>query len=182
MIFNKSCQIDAATGDDITRQSLTSAYLNVGAKMLEATNGHLGVRLPVTVEPGDVSGYVTDDAIKAARKAAGKGSEASIHANGSLAVPNGPTFPRPDYGRFPDLASVMPAYKAGDAGTVTVHFSPSLLADLCKAIGATTRTGMIGFTFKLPETEGRYKGRCLDPIVISTSESSAQAVLMPARG
>jgi hypothetical protein len=182
MIFDKTHQVDAIVSKDITRIHLTQAHLDIERKRLEATNGHMAVSTPVEIEPGDVSGPVSVDALQAARKAAGRAPTASIHCNGSLAIPSGPTFPRPDLQgmKFPPLPAVIPAVKPGDPGTFTINFNVEYLHRLAKAIGTD---GAISLTVEL-EKDGDGNPilkENLNPIVVTGSNPAVQAVLMPRR-
>ena len=55
--------------------------------------------------------------------------------NGSLAVPNGPTFPRPNDGlQFPRWQAVVPT----DAPVMTIALDVTMLARLADALGSKT--------------------------------------------
>ena len=182
MIFDKTHQVDAIVSKDTARIALCQAHLDVERKRLEAVDGHMAVSTPVEIEPGDVSGPVSVDALKAARKAAGKGATASIHCNGSLAVPSGPTFPRPDLQgiKFPSLPAVVPTIKPGDPGTFTINFNVEYLHRLAKAIGTD---GAISLTVELDKDDDGNPiiKENLNPLVVTGSNPAVQAVLMPCR-
>lgn len=98
MKVTKENKIEKCVADDRHNPKLQNVWLNVDGdnSTLIATNGRIMAKIPVTVEEGDVSGFITGDALQAARKLAKNGRTAQIHANGALAVANGPTFARPD--------------------------------------------------------------------------------------
>lgn len=101
-------KIESATaGKKEVRLMLQHLLLSVEAKTLTATNGHIIAIVPVEPEEGDTSGYITVEALKAARK-----SKQGPRVNGSLEIVEGASFPRPTEeqdGKFPDASKVMPA-------------------------------------------------------------------------
>ena len=103
--------------------------------VLVATNGRILAVVPVTAEREE-AGFVTGEALKAARKATPKKAETmELLCNGSLAVPNGPTFPRPNDGlQFPRWQAVVPT----DAPVMTIALDVTLLARLAEALGTKT--------------------------------------------
>jgi DNA polymerase III sliding clamp (beta) subunit (PCNA family) len=143
MQFNKSHDISGIIAKKDSRTHLTAAHLDVAGSRLVATDGHKLVCIPVTIEDGDTSGPVTAEAIKAAIKAAGRHCDAAIACNGSLAVANGPTFPRPgDLGQFPDFDRIIPK-----DGTAQIGINAEYLAAIQKAAGVKG----IGLQFALNE-------------------------------
>ena len=134
MQFNKSHDLSGIIAKKDISTYLNAAHLDVAGSRLVATDGHKLVCIPVTIEDGDTSGPVTAEAIKAAIKAAGRNGYAAIACNSSLAVANGPSFPRPDpddIGKFPDHEQIMPK-----AGTAQIGINAEYLAAIQKAAGA----------------------------------------------
>jgi hypothetical protein len=130
MKIHTDCQIEKVASKDKTRKVLNHVFLR-GDKLL-ATDGRSLIEFPVTLEEGDVEGYVTPDALKAARKGG-----ASIHANGSLALSNGQVFPRPlvsDLGSYPNCAQVMENADSKPI-TLSIAFDVGLLKNLADAFG-----------------------------------------------
>lgn len=184
---------------DATRPHLHNLHYDKGNQKLVATNGHAMAVVPVVPSDDDVAGWVTPDAMRAARKAAGKMSSGEIHANGALAVKDGPTFPRPGAlgVGFPPYEAVIPGYRQGDAGTVTVGIDAALLLELAKTLGAHKTTqgcALVHLTIKLPdvtyrpdiipvreETEHLVLGEMLDPMVVSVGNDPAVGIIMPVR-
>lgn len=173
MKFNRDCFVEKCISSDITRLHLASAHLDVEKKRLVATDGHCMAIVPIETDDHDVTGPVSADALKAARKAAKTNNgDAVIVANGAQVVPNGPTYARPDLMgcKFPPYEQVIPEYRTGADGTYTITFNVDLLAKVADAIG-TAKNGIITITCK----------GALDPIVVQTSATEAIGVLMPAR-
>jgi DNA polymerase III sliding clamp (beta) subunit (PCNA family) len=132
MQFDKSHDLSGIIAKKDSRTYLNAAHLDVDGSRLVATDGHKLVCVPVTIEDGDTSGPVTAEAIKAAIKAAGRTGYAAIACNGSLAVANGPSFPRPgDLGEFPGFDRIIPK-----EGTAQIGINAEYLAAIQKAAGA----------------------------------------------
>jgi hypothetical protein len=186
MIFDSAFQIEKVVSPDFTRGLLHYVYFDPSKKCLAATDGHCMAIVPATVEESDTEGPVTGEALKAARKAAGKRGTPTIALNGHQAIANGPSFPRPDMAgmSYPPIDQVIPEYRKGTEGTLTIAFSVDLLAKLAAAIGANDKTTIIEMTIKLPPTEGKDKGLVRDPLVIKSSngaDPAALGILMPCR-
>ena len=94
MKIHKSCLVEKVCSTDATRPALSAPFLR-GHHVI-ATDGHMLVALPVEREEHDVDGWVSVDALKAARKLDKQSDVASITANGVCALSNGATFPRPN--------------------------------------------------------------------------------------
>lgn len=178
-------EIDRIVSADTTRPALTHAYLNTDARRLIATDGHVMAVLPVEIGEHDVSGFVSVDAIKAARKSAPKGAPVEIAAIGALAVKDGPTFPRPGDGlRFPQYEQVLPSFQRGDEGTVSVALNLDYLLDLAQAIGAhKSEIGKVSNRSVILTLKTESDGRFLGPIVVEKNDkytdTTVRAVLMP---
>ena len=128
-----------------------------GKGELAATDGCKLIVLPVEVEPHDTDGFITADALKAARKAGRAtrrhGGIVRIVANGSQAVYDRPaedypeaeanskppavTMPRPTDGEFPKLDAVIPS-PFDDEKRTTVGLNAEFLAELQEALGASS--------------------------------------------
>lgn len=138
MKLPKNCKIEKATSTDSTRPAIGEPWLDVEAGKLVATNGRIIAVVPVEIEEGDASGYVTAEALKAARALVGKHLPLAIKANGSLALYNGVTFPRPgvdDLGQFPNWKQVIPEKQEKPA--IRIAFDVKLLSALCEAMGTS---------------------------------------------
>lgn len=160
MKFDKACKIEGCASDDTTRTALANVYYEPERKRLMATDGHCAVILPVFPDEGDHAGPISADALKAARKAAGKSATlATVLANGAQVVPGGPTFPRPPAVTFPPMDAVIPAHRPRGKGTVTFAVNVDLLAQVAAAMGTTHVT----LTITRPD---KKTGIMLDPIVV----------------
>lgn len=127
----------AVAGNKDGRYSIQNAYLDCEDEQpyLVATDGHILVAVPVEADKAE-HGFISPDALKAARK--GKGDVISVSCNGNLALPDGQTFPRPDSQgvTFPRWRAVMP--KADRPYVVKIGLNPTLLKNLADAMGAET--------------------------------------------
>ena len=101
----RNTKIESAVDSKEMRLHLTEPFLDVENKRLVATDGKILTAIKVEVEPDDVSGYISKDALVAARKIAKKYKEETIEirANGSLELKTGDKFNRRDLGTFPNV-------------------------------------------------------------------------------
>jgi hypothetical protein len=181
MKISTSCQIERLASTDISRPQLTNVWYDVDKKVAVATNGCAMAIIGVTPDDGDHAGYVSPDALKAARKLSKKNGDAVILANGVQEIPGGPTFPRPshDTWKFPPYEQVVPSFKAGDKGVFEVSFNPELLLDLVKALGGAAggkRSPIVTLTIKA--------GDGYNPILVDVGASKGPrdiGILMPCR-
>lgn len=139
MKLPKQILIEKACSGDAERPVLNSVYLALdgtgpnGPACLLATNGRIAAVVPVMADPSDTAGYVTADALKAARKCAGKLETAAFSANVVLKMLDGQEFARPDHGRYPNMDAAIPK----DETKWSVSLDPELLYSLAQAIGAS---------------------------------------------
>lgn len=133
---HKDCQIEKAISTDKTRKVLQNVYLKGHA--LWATDGRCMVRLPIEREEHDVDGFVTAEALKAARKVKSPSGEVSLSLNGVQALSNGQQFPRPtseQVGQWPNCELVY--YLAVEQKTnFKISFDLELLNKVADAMGA----------------------------------------------
>lgn len=143
MKLPKNAKIEAVCSTDETREVITHPYLEIkdGTARVIATNGRAIVAIPVEVEDGEESGWVSIPALAAARKAcASRGPEkdmASVHCNGTCRTATA-DFPRP----FKDDAMTFPNYRQcipneDQKGIMKLSFDVNLLAAVVKAAGGT---------------------------------------------
>jgi hypothetical protein len=206
MRLNKIYEIERAASKDLTRQHLCHCYLDVEKKRLVATDGHMLVSVPVTdldKSPGpcpqDESGFVPTDVIKQARKLTPKtfGGDTIVSANGEHVFIGGATAPRPSQKdcHFPPYEQVIPDYREGTPGTVTVALDAKLLLELAKAIGkGGGGAALVKLTFPIPgyvepedsaellwskaTAERVATADMLDPFVVEGADG-ALGILMP---
>lgn len=173
MKFPKKCMVEKVLCADEYRVALSYAHLDVKNKVLVATNGHAMAIIPVDLDATDTEGPVSEEAIKAARKAAVDGA-AEVVCNGHQVVPQGPTFERPEACSFPDYEQVVPKDVRKSVGV-----NAKLLWDACQAIGAfgSKDNGDAAVTISF--------GGPLDPIRVEKHDAltnrTAVAVIMPMR-
>jgi len=151
MKLPKNILIEKACSGDAARAILNSAYLQklenqIHPARLLATNGRILAVVPVLIGEHDSAGYVTQDALKAARKAAAKLNDMEFSCNSALTIKDGQTFSRPELGNYPNCDQVIPK----DETVYSVSLDPELLLSLAEAIGASR-----GVT---PEFIGQDKG------------------------
>jgi hypothetical protein len=114
--------------------------------------------------PSATEGYVTSDAIKAARALKQNGHVSVTIEKGKNTVGNGATFPAPDH-QFPDVDRIIPKFDAPG----TVRLNARFLHEIMQAIGG----GIEEVTLTL-------NGVVEDAIGINMN-CNAFAVLMPVR-
>lgn len=141
MRLHKKCKIEFAASKDKSRACLMEPYLEIregGFARIAATDGKILAVIPVECEDGETSGYVSADALKAARK--GKLPEAEIHCNGALQVQGGATFPRMDSTEFSfpkiDAVTVPPNQEIHGCQRVRLVINTALLSRLAEALGS----------------------------------------------
>lgn len=173
MKFASKYRPELAASDDTTRDHLCHVELDVAGKRMIATDGHRLVVVACEPDADDVSGPVTEDALKAARKLAGRSQgDAFLHANGTLVTYGGPTFPRPSRETpFPTVDRVVPkGMNEGDKGTHTFRVNARYIAEIAKAMG----TENIAITVKTRDA--------LAPIMVRPcGDDAAFALVMPVR-
>lgn len=110
------------------RPLLSHVHLNVDDEMLEATDRKSIVRIPVEVEPDDVSGLVSTDALSAGRK------DERLKCLPETLETDEVSFKRPEEeGAYPDLAAFIPA---DDQIVWRVGLSVQALAKVSAALAA----------------------------------------------
>jgi hypothetical protein len=172
MKLPKNILIEKACSGDASRPVLNSVYLERmedGRSRLLATNGRIAAIVPVLCEEGDASGYITADALKAARKAAGKLETASFTANGVCKMPDGQEFARPDLGKYPNVNQVIPKNETA----FTVRLDPELLYRLAESIGASRGVSLeIIVDTAMPNANHAIRVRPLDNPRAETAKGS----------
>lgn len=177
MQLNRNSKIELAASKDSSRQHLAHPYLDVEARVLVATDGVRLVKHPVEVHRADVSGYISSDALKAARKLARRSPEIVIRAGAkTLELLDGTTMPRPTSEHsFPPYDRVIPDYSGQT--TVTVGLDAKLLFELCQAMGGNANDGTaVMLTFPIPHTAD---AKMKDAILVKRSDVDVVGILMP---
>jgi DNA polymerase III sliding clamp (beta) subunit (PCNA family) len=171
-------KIERAVSKDQSRPVLTDPALVIDESgetpvgYLCATDSYKLVLIPVELEEGDVAGPVPLEAVKAAIK----DCHGYVHANGAAALPDGPSYPRPD-GKFPDALALLPDT---DARRFEVGVSAKYLADVAAAMGTET----VRLSFLVTD-----EGIQLRPILVTPlagagkrgAVEGARAIVMPIR-
>lgn len=138
MKIHKACKVESIASTDATRYSITEPFLSIkdGAARLVATNGKAMAILPVLLDEGDVQGYVSGAALKAARKTDKRCENITVFLNGVAKLADGATLPREGQAKdatFPNWEQVNP--KDESAHTTTIAFDAKLLWELAQAMG-----------------------------------------------
>jgi hypothetical protein len=197
MNISRDYEIERVVSKDTSRTHLCHCYLDVEKQRLVACDGHAIAVVPVsglTESPGDCpndeSGFVSVDALKAARKGTSKRQDHVVmSANGKHVLQNGTTMPRPvviNGMSFPPYEQVLPKERKTDENMVTFAFNAELLVQLCKAIGADPCNVSLTIPNPSRDPDAMYFDSqlhhvaMLDPIVVE-GKDGAVGVLMPCR-
>jgi len=138
-------KVCAKTSD--RRTQIHHCELDADKGYLWATNGHIAARLKVVTDERDTSGPISQESIGAAvavQKATNQ-KDAQVIANGSLEIPHGPSFPRPET-KFPDAASILNNLSESTE-KLTVTIDVQLLHDLAAALSHDGKPGKVKLTF-----------------------------------
>jgi hypothetical protein len=153
MKTHKNCQVEKAISTDKTRKVLQNVYLKGDA--LWATDGCCMVRLPIEREEHDVDGFVTAEALKAARKVKSPSGQVSLSLNGVQALPNGQQFPRPtseQMGQWPNCERIY-NLAVEQKTNFKISFDLELLNKVADAMGAEA----VCLEFEAPDKPIRVK-------------------------
>jgi hypothetical protein len=130
------------------RFNLVDPYLDVAAGVVVATDGHRLVAVPVETDPNDVSGYVSRELFKIARRKVKLGP-AAIEDRAEI-MTTGIVWPTEQAREFPEWRKVVPRWDERTPGTVTIALNATLLKGLADALGGD---GIVALTMKLDESE-----------------------------
>lgn len=178
---------EKVSSKDKNRPQLAHPYLDVDAGKVVATNGHSLVAVPVDVDGHDVSGYLAGELLKIARRTCGKDVVEAEIRDRTRIVPHDIEWPcNTTTGcTFPDWRKVLPSFKPGDPGTVTVGVDARLLRQIADALGGE---GGVTMTFRLDSVNADKgvsdEGVVLEPQIIVRSRFGRDGevgVLMPLR-
>lgn len=177
MELDKQLKPELFVTKDLTRAWCTECHLDVQAKRIYATDGHRLIAVPASCENDDTSGWVSAEALAAARKLAKHQPCLTITANGSLhtgAGRSGPNFPRRSqhdatFPRVAQLLSPPPTAKA-----LTFGVNANYIADCAKAMG--TVNVQITVYYERGESHTSH------PLFIGcSSQPEVQCLVMPVR-
>jgi hypothetical protein len=138
-------KVCAKTSD--RRTQIHHCELDADKGYLWATDGHIAARLKVVTDERDTSGPISQESIGAAvavQKAANQ-KDAQVIANGSLDIPHGPSFPRPET-KFPDAASILNNL-SDSTEKLAVTIDVQLLHNLAAALSNDGKPGKVKLTF-----------------------------------
>jgi hypothetical protein len=152
-----------------------------------ATDGSMLVVVPVEVESGDVSGPLQARVFEEAHDLDGVAESVSVKAGDfRVSVDDDVSFRRvqlPIDCKFPDWKAVLPTFKRGDSGTVSVALDSKKLDAIHEALRRFGNYGVV-LTFKVDGTEA-----ALEPILVNLNnaehidaeERQPAGLLMPCR-
>lgn len=138
---SKKVQPELVAAKDASRPVLSLVHLNAEQSVVEVTDSYMLARFPVDLTPGDTTGPIPVDALKAYRKPPNKHRDVEIALNGTAEVrqiagdvTDDPyvTFPREsaEY-TFPDCARLIPE----NLSDFEIGIDAGLLYKLAKAMG-----------------------------------------------
>lgn len=153
-----------AASKDKGRPLLQGVYFDAVAATLTATNSYILVRVPCVAEPGDESGLIPAEALKAA---AGK-SLAVAKGKVVLQLPNGERAWNLLQGTFPDGDRLL---ASAPHGQVPVSINAALLKQVADALSAQSKDYIV-----LDPSDNPLK-----PIRVWRDGFGAQAIIMPVR-
>ena len=163
--------LTCASPKEAGRESIQHPWLDVEKALLISTNGKILSKLAVEITPGDISGRVPVDAIKAALKIKTAYDTVLLDCSDKAAVKimDGRTWPRAD-AAFPNWEQVVPN-NAGH-GTARLILNASLLADLQAALGGDDKAA-ITLEFQLDDEHDAK------PLPILATCNGETGVIMP---
>jgi hypothetical protein len=135
-------KIEAVCSDDKFRPALHHPVLLTGPEKgmgrIMATDGRVGVSVPVFTGEHDTDGFISKDSLAMARKLVGKKGTMDISANGAEVIANGPTFPRIPDANLACFQAMEREYMGAEIERdLTVGVDVELLMSLCQALGTT---------------------------------------------
>lgn len=174
----RNTKIESALDSKDMREHLSEPYLDVENERLVATNGKILTSIKVEVEPEDVSGYISKDALESARKIARKDKEDTIEirANGSLELKNGDKLNRPDLGTFPDIDYILDMVETDPAKTIRLGINAKLLLNLAKSLANATQVVILDFVI-----DDNNAVTSAINVSVAKQGSDDKAVIMPVR-
>ena len=171
MRINHKFKPELIAGDE-DRLTISQPYLD--GSTIVATNGSALVVLPVKLGAGDVDGYVSAPALKAARKDSKQLSETALSCSGSLRTMALTEFVRPKLGAYVNYRQVIP----GERKEIEIRFSATLLNAVAEAIGASD--GQIVLKIAV-DADGKVEDRTAMRVVPLIDKTGAFGALMPCR-
>lgn len=169
MKFKSIHKIHKATGE----RSLSAAWFDREGAQVVAIDGRILVVVPVTVEEGDETGLVSEQALKAA--VAGPKRETYIKAGPEKLETGMGEFPRDPSRQFPDWEQVIPSK---DDANFSIMISVKLLKNLLDAMGANQPDSSIELFIKDGDTGVLVEGHN-DTAVENRAEPYPYGVIMP---
>lgn len=169
---------ELCVSSDVTRYQLADPWLDVDQKKLVATDGHLLIAVPVEVEEGEQSQFISHELLQIAREKFRSYQDGTVNIRDG-AIPDGPTWPTQQGAPrlFPKWLQVIPPFKKGDPGTFTIGLNVNLLKKLVDAVGLKGEveiTGQYGAEMNPPPF-------LIKPVRLEDGEPEPVVLLMPIR-
>lgn len=163
MQFPVKSKIEKVLPKDRDNPVLTNPYLDIEAGVVLASNNRCALSIPVEVGADDVSGPVSVDAIKAARK-----TDTEIQCQEKhIVIPGGVAYHREDFPAYPPISEL---FVSGEDAVVSITLDAKLLAGLAEAMGTDT------VTLKLPVGLKRIG---VEPFIGLPHVAGAVGVILP---
>lgn len=179
----KLLQPELAASKDAARPVLQWVYLDAEKSEVRVTDSYRAVRYPVELDPGDTSGPIPVEALKASRKPPLKSLSTSIRCNGNVEVRHGfgadasepyLTIPRDQTpGTFPNIDQL----EWDNSGGTEFALNAKLLYDLARAMGSET------VRIRLHADSPQLKPFAVTPMETrgGTEATDPKAIMMPIR-
>lgn len=174
----KPAKVSAAASRDYSRPALTHVYFDSERGELRATDSYIAVRMPVSPDPGDTTGWVSTDTLERSRKrdagAVSLNGQATVYEvlpSGAMPEPEDierrriADFPRPEPGQPAKLEQLWPVDRDG----FTVGLNASFLKRLADALGAAD--GVVHLTFA---EDSHARPDPLRAILVRTADRSTE--------
>ncbi|HZN68020.1 MAG TPA: hypothetical protein VFB66_22230 [Tepidisphaeraceae bacterium] len=162
MRVDKRHRSERAVTGDVTRPHIASGWLDAEAKVLVATDGHMLSIVPVDVGPRDRSGPIPPAAIAAARRG-------EVVARRGLVVAGDTLYRRGSHDHpcstEAKRAKVVPTFRRGDKGTITIGLDPRFLMRLAEALGVGKFSGVC-ITVQVPGKDAD-RAEVIGPMVVT---------------
>jgi hypothetical protein len=138
MKLHRDLKVEKVASTDKTRQVIGEPYLR--GNVLWSTDGRAMVRIPVELGEHDVDGFVTGNALQAARKVDKRCELIQLTANGCLSLKDGQSFPRPsekngEMPPYPNCDQVWEPMWKGETDGPEIAFDVRKLAAIADALG-----------------------------------------------
>ena len=135
MNIDKKYKIEKAVCTDDTRTNLTN--ISITRRHAIACDGRMIAIVPIEVDDGDETGWMTPDSLKLARRVNPKGLDTiRIILNGTQELPDGSTIKRPSFDDVHPPKMLQILLHAHRGRTFRIGINASMLKSLSEALGS----------------------------------------------